>query len=59
MDYGDELIEAARKRRLIEDKMFDENGNALEKKALKVNYIVDQLANHEVCVGVNVWFVPL
>lgn len=47
MDYGDELIEAARQRRQLEDKMLDENGNELEKKALKVNYIVDQLVNHE------------
>lgn len=47
MDYGDELIEAARKRRQSEEKMIDENGNVIEKKDLKVNYIIDQLANHE------------
>lgn len=47
MDYGDQLIEAARKRREMEDQMMDENGNPLEKKDLKVEYIIDQLANHE------------
>lgn len=47
MDYGDELIEASKKRREMEDKMQDENGNTVEKKHLKVHYIVDQLVNHE------------
>lgn len=47
MDYGDELIEASRKRRKMEENSEDENGNKLEEKQLKVNYIVDQLANHE------------
>lgn len=47
MAYGDELIEAARKRRELAEKMLDENGNVLDKKDMKVNYIVDQLANHE------------
>lgn len=47
MDYGDELIAAARERREMEEKMLDENGNALEKKDLKVNHIIDQLVNHE------------
>lgn len=47
MDYGDELIEAARKRRIMEDKSIDENGNEIEKKDMKVNYIIDQLVNHE------------
>lgn len=47
MDYGDELIAAARKRREISENMLDENGNAIDKKDMKVHYIVDQLANHE------------
>lgn len=47
MDYGDELIEASKKRREMEDNMQDENGNAVDKKDLKVHYIVDQLVNHE------------
>lgn len=47
MDYGDELIAAARKRREMAEKLVDENGNELEKKGMKVNYIVDQLSNHE------------
>lgn len=47
MDYGDELIETARKRREAEEKAVDENGNLIEKKDLKVHYIVDQLVNHE------------
>lgn len=46
MDYGDELIETARERRAMEAKAEDENGNALKKDA-KVNYIIDQLVNHE------------
>jgi cytochrome P450 len=45
MDYGDELIEAARKRRAMEA-TTDENGNVIKKDA-KVNYIIDQLVNHE------------
>lgn len=47
MDYGDELIEASKRRREMEDKMQDENGNAVDQKHLKVHYIVDQLVNHE------------
>jgi cytochrome P450 len=47
MDYGDHLIEEARKRRETEGRMIDENGNKVEKKDLKVNYIIDQLVNHE------------
>ena len=47
MDYGDELIAAARQRKAMEDNMMDENGNKLEKKDMKINYIVDQLVNHE------------
>lgn len=46
MDYGDELIAAARQRKLMEDNMMDENGNKIEKD-MKINYIVDQLVNHE------------
>jgi cytochrome P450 len=46
MDYGEELIETARKRRAMEAKSEDENGNEL-KKDTKVNYIIDQLINHE------------
>lgn len=49
MDYGDELIAVARKQREMEDKVLDENGNLLNKKDMKVNYIIDQLVNHEVC----------
>jgi hypothetical protein len=47
MDYGDELIETARKRREMEKQMLDENGNTLKKDSAKVNYIIDQLINHE------------
>lgn len=47
MDYGDELIEAAKKRKIAEDSKIDENGNLLEKKEQKINYIIDQLVNHE------------
>lgn len=47
MDYGDELIEASKKRREMEEKMQDENGNVVDKKDMKVHYIVDQLVNHE------------
>lgn len=47
MDYGDELIDASRKRQEMSEKMSDENGNAIEKKDMKVNYIIDQLVNHE------------
>lgn len=46
MDYGDELIAAARKRKEMEDKLEDENGNAAENKK-DLNFIVDQLVNHE------------
>lgn len=47
MDYGDELIAAARQRKILEDSQIDENGNALKKKDQKINYIIDQLVNHE------------
>lgn len=47
MDYGDDLIREARKRQKVENKTVDENGNAIEKKGLKVNYVIDQLINHE------------
>ncbi|CRK94442.1 CLUMA_CG007949, isoform A [Clunio marinus] len=47
VDYGLELIAAARKRKILEDKKIDENGNDCEKKPAKVNYIIDQLVNHE------------
>lgn len=46
-DYGDQLIDAARKRKKPDDTEFDENGNELQKKDLKINYIIDQLINHE------------
>jgi cytochrome P450 family 4 len=47
MDYGDELIAAAKQRKIFEDSQVDENGNVLEKKDQKINYIIDQLVNHE------------
>lgn len=47
MDYGDDLIREARKRQKVEDMILDENGNAIEKKGMKVNYVIDQLINHE------------
>lgn len=47
LDYGDELIEAAQKRRELDDEVLDENGNVIAKRDLKVNYIIDQLINHE------------
>jgi cytochrome P450 len=47
MDYGDELIAAAKQRKILEDSQVDENGNVLEKKAQKINFIIDQLVNHE------------
>lgn len=47
MDYGDELIAVARKQREMEAQAVDENGNILTKKDMKVNYIIDQLVNHE------------
>ena len=47
MDYGDELLEAAQKRRELDDEVMDENGNVLEGRDLEVNYIIDQLINHE------------
>lgn len=40
MDYGDTLIEAVRKRKR------DENGSDDSKKS-KIEYIVDQLVNHD------------
>lgn len=46
MDYGDELIAAAKAKR-EKERALDENGNSLNKKDLKVNYIIDQLVNHE------------
>lgn len=47
MDYGDDLIQAAHKRREEQDKEVDENSNAIKKTGMKVEYIVDQLANNE------------
>lgn len=47
IDYGDELIVAARQRNIMEENMMDENGNPLVKKDMKINYIIDQLVNHE------------
>jgi cytochrome P450 len=47
MDYGEDLIEEARKRKKDQTEAFDENGNAIEKKDEKVNFIIDQLVNHE------------
>lgn len=42
MDYGDELIAASRNKKKSEN--YDENGNI---NPVKVEYIIDQLVNHE------------
>lgn len=47
MAYGDALIETARERRKKEESATDENGNVIEKRGVKVEYIIDQLVNHD------------
>lgn len=47
IDYGDDLIREARKRQKVEEKTVDENGNAVERKGSKINYVIDLLINHE------------
>lgn len=47
LDYGDQLITEARKRFETEEKCYDENGNEIAKKDMKVNYVIDQLIHHE------------
>ncbi|CAG9797348.1 unnamed protein product [Chironomus riparius] len=47
MAYGDELIAASKKRNRKDKSLVDENGSVIVKRDEKVEFIIDQLLNHE------------